>query len=143
MAQTLRFTWLGVGDAAERGGDHVAVLEGGGKLRALVRIVAEPVQQLGKAPLVRIDAAAPLDGFEILLVGEGGDLLRFGFGAMIAPQVVVAERLHVRVDGHDAGAGGVEGDGLDRHRRGCRRCGRPRGVAAARAAIWSACACVA
>src|SRR5215472_15300332 len=50
----------GVGDARERGGDHVATLEGGGELCALVRVVAEPVEELGPAPLVRVDAAAPL-----------------------------------------------------------------------------------
>ena len=65
MAQTLRLTLIRVGDAAERGGDHVAVLEGGGELGALVGVVAEPVQELGEAPLVRVDAAAPLDGFEV------------------------------------------------------------------------------
>ncbi len=68
---------LRIGDAAEGGGDHVAVLEGGGEGGALVGVVAQPVQELGEAPLVRVDAAAPLDGFEVLAVGERGDLLRF------------------------------------------------------------------
>jgi hypothetical protein len=101
----------GIGYAAEGGGDHVAVLEGGGELRALVRVVAEPVEELGESPLVGVDAAAPLDGLEVLLVGEGGDLAGFGLGAVIAPEVVVAEGLHAGIDGDDAGAGGVEGDG--------------------------------
>ena len=51
-------------DAAERGRDHVAVFERGHEARALLRIVAQPVQQLGEAPLVGVDAAAPLDAFK-------------------------------------------------------------------------------
>ena len=34
-------------------------------------------------------------------------------GAVIAPEIVVIERLHGGVDEDDAGAGGVEGDGFD------------------------------
>ena len=37
-------------------------------LVALVRIVAQPMEQLGEAPLVRVDAAAPVDGFELFAV---------------------------------------------------------------------------
>ena len=111
MAQTLRLTLAGIGDAAERGGHHVAVLEGGGELGALIGVVAQPVEQLGEAPFVGVDAAAPVDGFEAVVVGGRGDLLGFGFGAMVAPEVVVVERLQVCVDRDDAGAGGIEGDG--------------------------------
>ena len=89
------------------------MLEGGGELVTFGGIVAEPVEELGEAPLVGVDAAAPLDGFEVASVGEGGDLLGLAEGAVIAPEVVVVERLHVGVDGDDAGAGGVEGDGFD------------------------------
>ena len=39
------------------------------KLGALVGVVAQPVQQLGEAPLVRVDAAAPVDAFEAELRG--------------------------------------------------------------------------
>ncbi len=80
---------------------------------ALTGVVAEPVEELGEAPLVGVDAAAPVDGLEVLGVGEGGDLGGFVLGAVVAPEVVVVERLHVLVDGDDGGAGGIEGDGGD------------------------------
>ena len=75
--------------------------------------MAQPVQELGESPLVGVNAAAPFNGFEILGVGERGDLLRLLVGAMVAPQVVLVEGLHVRVDGHHARSGRVEGDGFD------------------------------
>jgi hypothetical protein len=62
---------------------------------------------------VGIDAAAPVYGFEALGVSFGGNLFGFGLGAMVAPEVVLVEWLEVFVDGDDAGAGGVEGDGDD------------------------------
>ena len=40
-------------DAAERSRNHVAMLERGSKVRALLRIVTQPVQQLGKIPTPR------------------------------------------------------------------------------------------
>ena len=46
-------------------------------------------------------------------MGERGDLAGFVVGAVVAPEVVVVERLQVGVDGDDAGAGGVERDGGD------------------------------
>ncbi len=86
----------GVGDAAEGGGDHVAVLERGDEVRAEFGIVAEPVEELGPAPLGGVDAAAPVDPFEALAVvvgvGGGGDLGGFPVGAVVAPEVVVCER---------------------------------------------------
>ena len=101
------------GDAAERGGNHIAVLKGGGEVVSLVRVVAQPVQQLGEAPLMRIDAAAPCDGLEVLLVRERGDFRGFVLCAVIAPEIVVIERLHRGVDEDDARSGGVESDGFD------------------------------
>ncbi len=71
------------------------------------------MQELGEAPLVRVDAAAPVDRFELLFVGEGRDLLRLVLGAVIAPEVVVVEGLHRGIDGDDARSGGIERDGLD------------------------------
>ena len=65
---------LRVSNAAERSRDHVAVFERTGKLRALVRIVPQEVQQLGEAPLVRIHAAAPLNCFQLFRMGKFGDL---------------------------------------------------------------------
>jgi hypothetical protein len=103
----------GVGDAAERGGDHVAVLEGCNKVGALVGIMAQPVKQFGEAPLVGVDAAAPPDAFEAELVSFAGDEFGFFVGAMVAPEVVVVEGLEIGADGDDAGASGVEGHGGD------------------------------
>ena len=68
---------------------------------------------LAKPHSRRVDAAAPLDGFEIRCVRGGGDLGGLLPGAMVAPEVVIVERLEVGVDRDDAGAGGVERDGLD------------------------------
>jgi len=89
------------------------MFEGGSELAALVRIVTQPVEQLGEAPLVRIDAATPVDCFELFAVREFGDLLRFGLGAMVAPEVILIKVLHLRIDRHDARAGGVKRDGRD------------------------------
>ncbi len=100
-----------VGDAAEDGGDHVAVFEGGGEAGALVRVVAKPVEELGEAPFAGVRAAAPIDVREFGGVGFGGDLGGFAPGAVIAPEVIVAEGLELIVNRQDAGAGGVEGDG--------------------------------
>ena len=65
MAQMLREICVGIRDAAEDGGEHVAMLQRGGELGALLGIVAEPVEQLGEAPFGGVDAAAPLDGGEV------------------------------------------------------------------------------
>ena len=54
----------GIGDAAEHGRDHVAMFERGDESRALVGIVAQPVQQLRESPFGGVDAAAPIDGCE-------------------------------------------------------------------------------
>ena len=78
------------------------MLECAGKGGALLWIVPQEVQQLGEAPLVRVDAAAPLNGLELLGVGERRDLLRLFLRAMVAPEVVLRERLHGGVDRHDA-----------------------------------------
>ena len=47
------------------------------------------------------------------LRGRGGDLAGFLPGAVVAPEVVVVERLEMRVHRDHARAGGVERDGLD------------------------------
>ncbi len=98
-------------NAAQCRRHHVAVLESRRELAALVRIVTQPVQQLGESPFVRVHSAAPLDRLEVLLVRERRDLLSLGFGPMIAPQVVLVQRLHEIVHRDDAGACGVERDG--------------------------------
>ena len=89
------------------------MFERGGEAVAVAGIVAEPVEELGEAPLVGVDVAAPVNGLEVFGEGELGDLAGFFVGAVIAPEVVVVDGLEVGVDGDDAGAGGVERDGGD------------------------------
>ncbi len=89
------------------------MLEGAGEPRALFGIVAQPVQQLGPSPLGRVGAAAPVDGFQALLVGRRGDFGGFLPRPVVAPQVVVVQRLHVGVDRNHSGPGGIERNGFD------------------------------
>ncbi len=102
MAQILRFTRLGISDSAQGGSDHVAVFESAGQLRALVRVMAQPMQQLRKSPLVGVDAATPFNRFQMFAMRQVGNLLRFTLGPVIAPQVVVVERPQMVIDHHHA-----------------------------------------
>src|SRR5690242_9356234 len=88
------------------------MFEGRGKLRTLLGIVAQPVQQLGKAPLRRIHTAAPLNDLESLAMRDLGDFGGFPFCAMVAPQVIVAQRLHVLAHWNDRRACSVESNRL-------------------------------
>ena len=130
MAQTLRGASRRIGDAAQHRRHHVAMLEGGDELVALLGIVPQPVQQLRKAPLGGIDAAAPVDGFESVLVRLRGDLRRFAPGAMIAPEIVIVERRHAVADRNDARTGSIE-----RNRAATCEPSNP-GAAARRASAW-------
>ena len=103
----------GVGDAAEDGGNHVAMFERGGEAGAFFGVVAEPVEQLGPSPLRRVDATAPIDGWELLRARSGCDFGSFAPGAMVAPEVVVVNGLELRVYRDDARAGGVERQRFD------------------------------
>ena len=100
-------------DAAEGGGDHVAIFKGGDEARALPGIVPQPMQQLREAPLRGVDATAPVDGFELLLVRGGGNLLCLAPRAVIAPEIVVIQRLEPVADRDDAGTGGIDGERTD------------------------------
>ena len=60
-----------------------------------------------------VHPAAPFDRFQMLGVGELRNLLRLPLGAMVAPQIVVIERLHARVDRNHARPGGIERYSLD------------------------------
>ena len=104
---------VGIGDAAEGGGDHVAVLQRGDETGAQLGVVAQPVEELGPAPLGAVDAAAPGDALEVCGVRGAGDLGGFAGGAVIAPEVILAEGHEAFADDDDAGAGGVERDGFN------------------------------
>ncbi len=109
----LRFTCRGVFDPGQRSRNHVAVLKRADKLRTLVWIVTQPVQQLGESPLGRVHTAAPLDRVQLLEARQLGDERGFLLGAMVAPQVVIVERLHAFADWNDAGASCIERDRFD------------------------------
>ncbi len=103
----------GIGDPAERGRHHVAVLERGDDAVALVGVVAQPVQQLRESPLRRVGVAAPVDRLEAGLVRLARDLGGFAPAAVVAPEVVVVERHEALADRHDARPGGVDGQRRD------------------------------
>src|SRR5260370_1185677 len=105
--------FLCLGDAAKGCGDHVAVLEGGHEFRSLGGIMPEPVQEFGEAPLRRINTAAPIDGRKLFAMRSLCDFRSLGLGAMIAPQVIVIERLEIFSDGNNGRTGRVQSDGQD------------------------------
>ena len=104
----LRFARIGY--AAERGRDHVAVLEGAREFAALNRIVAQPMQQLRESPLRGIHAAAPANRFQSLAVGQFRDFRSLGLRAVVAPQIIVVERRHLRIHRHDRRSRRVQRD---------------------------------
>ncbi len=44
---------------------------------------------------------------------DGGDFGGFRLGAVIAPEIVVVERLQIFINGNDRRTGGIERDGLN------------------------------
>src|ERR1035437_7875157 len=89
------------------------MFQGGSKARALAGVVAQPVEQFGEAPFAGIDAAAPVDSFQLGGVRGGGDLGGFPPGAVVAPEIVIVDGLEVGIDRDHTGARGVERDGLN------------------------------
>src|SRR5216684_7114190 len=87
------------------------MLERGGETPALVWIVPQPVEQLGKAPFGGIGSTTPIDRLQFLAAGGFGDQRGFAPGAMVAPQIIFIEGLKVCVYGNDARTGGVDGQG--------------------------------
>ena len=61
----------------------------------------------------RLGAYTLLQLIETGGMGAGGDLLGLGFGAVIAPEIVLVERFKILADGDDAGAGCVKRNGGD------------------------------
>ena len=90
------------------------MLKRGHKLAALLRVVTQPVQQLGKSPLVGVHPPAPLDPLKTHRVSLGGNLLGLGKGAMVAPQVILIQRLQPLAHRNHARAGRVERNGRNR-----------------------------
>ena len=92
--------------------DHVAIFERGRELRALLRIVPQPVQQLRPSPLRRINAAAPIDRLQLRRPRRPRDLPRFFPRPVIAPQIIIVQRSHLRVHRNHARPRGIERDRL-------------------------------
>src|SRR6266480_833217 len=80
-------------------------------LHWLRRIVAKPMEKFRETPLRRIDAAAPVDGGEFFAVCGFGDFRSFGFGAVIAPQIIFIQRLEILAHRNDGRTCGVESNG--------------------------------
>src|SRR5260370_37768966 len=87
------------------------MLKGGSETLALGWIIAQPVEQLGKAPLGGIRSATPIDRLKVLAAGGFGDQRGFAPGAMGAPQIIFIERAQVCGHRTDARGGGGDGDG--------------------------------
>src|SRR5215467_25521 len=81
----------GVRDSTQGCCHHVAMLESGNQISPALGVVAKPMQKLGKAPLGRVNPAAPLNRLQSFLVGGGGDFSGFPFGTMVAPEIVFVE----------------------------------------------------
>ena len=79
MAQTLRFASLGSVMPLSVAATMSQCSKAEANWLRLSGLWRSQWKQFGKSPLVGIDAAAPLDGFEVFFVGESGDLLGFGF----------------------------------------------------------------
>src|ERR1035438_1279709 len=108
------FELRNVFDAAESGCHHVAMFEGCDHVGTLVRIVAQPMEQLGKSPLMGINAATPVDRFESGGMGFGCNLLSFSKRAMIAPEIVFVQRFKALTHRNDTGAGGIKRNSSNR-----------------------------
>src|ERR1039458_4373900 len=89
------------------------MFQGGAELAALGGVVAEPMEELREAPLGGIYPAAPFDGREARAMGGLRDERGFAPRAMVAPEIIIVNRLEVAVDGNDARPCGIDGDGLD------------------------------
>src|SRR5260370_35109167 len=89
----------------------IAVFEGRDELSALRGIRGKAMEEFREAPPRRVDAATPVDSGELFAVRGRGDFRGFGFGAVIAPQIIGIEGLEIFADGNNGGTGGVESDG--------------------------------
>src|SRR5215469_18552854 len=81
----------GVRDSTQGCRHHVAMLECGNQISPALGVVAKPMQKLGKAPLGRVNPAAPFNRLQSFRVGGGGDSSGFPFPTMVAPDIVFAE----------------------------------------------------
>jgi hypothetical protein len=110
MAQTLRFTFFGSvmphSVAATMSQCSKAETNSGA-----FQDCGEASAAVSKIPTPRNRRRRTTGWLQLFAVGRG-DLRSLAFGAMVAPEVVFAERLHVLAHGNDRGSRGVERDGF-------------------------------
>ena len=103
-----------VGDAAQRGRHHVAMLQRGGQCGRASRDCAAASAAAWRSPTRRsrrrrtTRSLRARDARAVAVISR-----RLLPGAVVAPEVVVVERLEVRVHRDHARPGGVEGERLD------------------------------
>ena len=108
-------------DTAQHGSHVVTMLEGGDELVALIRIVAQPVQKLGKTPFGGVGSAAPLNGQQTGLMRFVCNFSCFTPGTVVTPEIVIIQRLQILADRNDAGPGGIQRQGLNGRTRNTSR----------------------
>ena len=118
IAQTLRGSCVRIGDAAQHGRDHVAMLQRRDECGRACRDCAAASAAAWRIPTRtsrrRRTSRWPASPCRMRRLG---DLRRFLPGAVIAPEIVVVERLESFADRNDARAGGVERDCFHLRRR--------------------------
>src|SRR3974377_614604 len=97
-----------LGQSAQCSGNHIAVLERCLELLASLRVVAQPVEQLGETPLRGIDAAVPSDGLYPLAMRQCRDLFRLRLCTVVAPEILLIRRPQPLADRDPARASGIE-----------------------------------
>ncbi len=101
-------------DSAQHRRRHIAMLQRRRHAPALIGIISQPVQQLRESPLGRICAPAPPDRFQPAAPRRLRDERRFFPRPVIAPQVIIVQRLQSLAHRNHARPGGVNRDRLYR-----------------------------
>src|SRR4051812_22715305 len=87
------------------------MLERRHELVRAVAIMPQPMEKLGESPLRGVDSSTPLDRLQAKFVCFACDLGSFFPGPVIAPEIVLVERLKIFSYRDDARSGGVERHG--------------------------------
>src|SRR6476646_12081585 len=84
-----------IANSAENRRDEIAMLSRRRESIPFFRIILQPMPQLGPAKLRRVGATAPIECRQGALASDPCNLRRFLPAAVVAPQVVVVERLQL------------------------------------------------